>query len=401
MPADLELVMKPSRPYIGLGDAPLYNLPARATWAQAPDAMIFYLFLISLISVCAYVNTHLLSRPILMQWFSDATSIYYSISCLLVSLFLGGQSRGDHSLVIKHIDLFSLSIHGFRVSFPSPDSPHAKHTHSYFLGTSISFVSLSLNLRRPSRTNPAFATIILSKSRLRTTLCVTSVKVLTVRLLLFPSYFRFSAGPFVDATLDTLKLRVFSSARTPYQVKRLREACIGGALWGEILRVDYFKTSVEFEPEYVTKDPAEPIKHALGKGIDSSISVEHDPDEAFDYPSAAARSFALHSNAHSNGNVDGRAVPERDDVLVHGEIHGMMFHDGKGRMYAFGDICAALRRTYGSGIAECDRGSFDMEAHGCTWVRIPAYVLGDSRFDELPFWRYAPVTPQGCVVHSM
>lgn len=176
-------------------------------------------------------------------------------------------------------------------------------------------------------------------------------------------------------------------------MKRLREACIGSALWGEILRVADFKTSVEFEPEYVTRDPAEPIKHMLGEGIDSSISVEHDPDEAFEFPSAAARSFATHSKALSNGdgNEHGTELPERDDVLVHGEIHGMMVHDGKGRMYAFGDICAALRRTYGSAIAECDRGSFDMEAHGCTWVRIPAYVLGESRFDEQPFWRYVPV----------
>ncbi|KAI0275473.1 hypothetical protein BC834DRAFT_51749 [Gloeopeniophorella convolvens] len=123
----------------------------------------------------------------------------------------------------------------------------------------------------------------------------------------------------IHATLNGFRLRVFTSSRTPYHVGRLRSALLRSLLCGEVLRCNHFHTKLSFEDE--------------------------------------------------------------DDICVRALARCLVFHDRKGRVYAFDRVRGVLKRTWPY-ADEQGRGMLEIEATNGRWLRLPP-----AGVPAPPIWR--------------
>ncbi|KAI9069696.1 hypothetical protein FKP32DRAFT_1671173 [Trametes sanguinea] len=304
----------------------------------------------------------------------------------------------------------------------------------YAKSYSFTFTSSSLSWRfhLPRTDNPRWLTVTLFDTvYTSSTGDISTTKVETV-LWFFPVFFRFTAGPWADVTIDGLRIRVQKSTATPYWVQRLRENLVGTFLTGEFLRADVFRTSVRFaglsehgedKPKGYTKPdakltPEEPdvfrtsVRFAglsehgednpkgytkpdakLTPKEPSGTIPESEPEDAQedDDEPCGCCSPAVHSA--SNGYTT-YAHQEEADALAHADEYKtqpLRAHDDdelrfsvlarrvhvnntEGRVYTFGAVDAQMRRNWVD-----DRGSFAMVAEECRWVKV-----------HFPFERVAP-----------
>ena len=327
----------------------------------------------AIVASCAYMYLFGAPESVLLT-LSLLFSYFYSGLCLSLSYLLARPILG-HTLRIGRLDIFKLTIWNLSLAFP-----HAPQ-HSASPSTMASFVSLSIAPRLPTLASPRFFTLTLTCPHFTTPLCTVTVDALTVRLSLFPTLTRVSAGPWADVTLDVLRLRIFSSSRTPADVKKLREALVSTVFFGQILRIDAFKMSVVFGPDFSgrgreLKDSSDSDEHADSESADeggeaeaNGISDEEEDDAPYYSPFESSFRSA-----------------QPDDLLIFASTERFHTHDRKGRIYTFGSASACLRRTWGAPDVEGQRGSYHMEAVDCQWRRLPPFVLGEQRKHSSILW---------------
>ncbi|KAA1478207.1 hypothetical protein DENSPDRAFT_885707 [Dentipellis sp. KUC8613] len=270
-----------------------------------------------------------------VAWFAFVYKLLWTLLCLVLSLLLRWPVAG-HTLQIAQITLFPLTVADVHLRLPA-----SRHTLSS--NTTLHFALLSLSWSLPSPSSPTLLTTNLHHALLTTPLCSVSTALLTARLRILPVAWSASAGPPLHATLHDFRLRVFRSAATPRAVQRLRDAVVGTVLFGECLRLDGFKTTVRFGPSFVYS----PAPIPLGPAAIQDKNEKKNKDE------------------------------EEEDLLVTARAETLHMHDGKGRVYAFDEVTACMRRTWGAGGRgpSEDRGTYEMEAQGARWMRLPPFVL--------------------------
>ncbi|OSD01145.1 hypothetical protein PYCCODRAFT_1504552 [Trametes coccinea BRFM310] len=266
---------------------------------------------------------------------------------------------------------------------------------------SFTFTSSSLSwcFYLPRADNPRWLTVTLFDTIYTSSTGDISTTKLETVLWFFPVYFRFTAGPWADVTIDGLRIRVQKSTATPYWVQRLRENLVGTFLTGEFLRADVFRTSVRFaglseheedKPKGYTKPgsklaPKEPIGTESEFEFESGYEQEDD-DEPCGCCSPAVRrvsngytTYAHQEEADALARADEyktRPLRPYDDDELRFSVLARRVHinNTEGRVYTFGAIDAQMRRNWVD-----DRGSFAMVAEECRWVKV-----------HFPFERVAP-----------
>ncbi|KAA1478241.1 hypothetical protein DENSPDRAFT_662278 [Dentipellis sp. KUC8613] len=284
-------------------------------------------------------------------WFAFLYKLLWTLLCVSLSLLLRRPVAG-HTLQIAQIALFPLTIADVHLRLPAS-------RHALSPSTSLHFALLALTWSLPSPSSPTLLTTNLHRALLTTPLCSVSTALLTARLRILPVAWAASAGPPLHAALHDFRLRVFRSAATPRAVQRLRDAVVGTVLFGECLRLDGFKTTVCFGSSFVYS----PAPIPLGPATVQDKNEKKNEDE------------------------------EEEDLLVTARAETLHMHDGKGRVYAFDEVTACMRRTWGAGGPSEDRGTYEMEAQGARWMRLPPFVLPvrPTRMQVVASWLCAPV----------
>ncbi|THH15748.1 hypothetical protein EW146_g4780 [Bondarzewia mesenterica] len=311
----------------------------------------------------------------------------YSLVCLMLAYVLGGAVSG-HTLRVGRIKPLELTVWNVNLRLPPPSKLSASPS------TFASFTSLCIIPRLPTLTSPTFLTLTLTRPHFTTPLCTVTVDSLTVRLNLFPTLARVSAGPWADVTLEMLRLRVYTSGRTPNDVKRLREALVGTLLFGEILRVDEFKTSIFFGPDFAGRGRELKNPHEMGADVGSrkeETRQDSGSEEEKDMPESEGEGEKGES-APIQAPVSVFASSQPDDLLVQAHTRRLHVHDRKGRIYTFGYASACLRRTWGAADLEGQRGSYHMEAVDSQWRKLPPFVLGE-KIKNMNAFRYFLTLP--------
>lgn len=251
----------------------------------------------------------------------ELASLVLFLSILAASVFL--TKPFGHCLRISGIG--ALSLHGIRYTKVQTD-----------VSVSISSLHFAFSFPRPS--NPRWGTFTAHGFEHKDSGCHFSLHKIEVALWFFPVLFRFSAGPWLDITLDDFKLRVFSSTVTPNWVQRMRRNLVAAVLKGEILRLDDFVSSIEMSSLTCT---------AVADGQDSSAPAQK----------------------------PGVIRPDiEDDLRVSAKVKGYNIINWQYRIYSFGELNVQLRRSWVD-----ERGSFVLIARESKWTKVST----PSRREEL------------------
>ncbi|KAI0707615.1 hypothetical protein C8Q76DRAFT_859880 [Earliella scabrosa] len=270
--------------------------------------------------------------------------------------------------------------------------------------------SLTWRFHLPRAPNPRWATITCNSIYYTSTTGEISTARIEVILWFFPVLFRQTSGPWVNVTLDDLRIKVYHSSATPYFVQRLRENLVGTMLTGEVLRADVFRTSMRMsglterprdKPTGFTQpgdklyagEPAaerhgdrgedEPNEVEEGDDTDNTDYTEDtdDTDDGCESDSDAVEEDEGAPYGHTNElsfESEDPTKPLRrhnDDELCFSVLARQLhIHNTEGRIYTFGSIDSQIRRDWTQ-----NRGSLAMVAEECRWVHV-----------HFPFERVAP-----------
>ncbi|KAF8167577.1 hypothetical protein B0H34DRAFT_645288 [Crassisporium funariophilum] len=208
------------------------------------------------------------------------------------------------------------------------------HNLSYSSKTSnisVKYIGFSLHLPRP--TDPYWATISLNGYEYEDHSCHVTLNSTLAKLWFFPVLFRYSSGPWVAATLDGFKIRVFASTDTPWWMEKIRTNVIETILNGDTIRLHDLKTRIFFSALTASKDgyQGEVEKPGLAK------------DEA------------------------------QDELRL--KCYASQWHifNQKYRIYTFGNLEADLRRSWVE-----DRGSFVVIATDTRWTKLSVLPYRES-----------------------
>ncbi|TFY75685.1 hypothetical protein EWM64_g8327 [Hericium alpestre] len=321
--------------------------------------------------------------------------LIYTTTCLLLSFVFETPICG-HKLFIGRISFLSVG----NVSLSLPDSQHTISP-----ATNIRFTSFSLHPRLPEfrtptppesedqfRTPPpTFLTLNLRSALLTSSFSTVSTTHTTVHVLLYPTSWphRTTGSPFVHTTLRGFRLRIFSSTHTPYNVQRLREALVGTIVFGEVLRFAEFRTKVQFGPDFIGHG-----QEMAGPGVEKMGMHDGDADGDGHNDMYGHAQDAEQDPDDDDDSIDGcdagplaRDAPDsgHDDLFVTAHAASLHMDDLKGRVYAFDEVTACLRRTWGAyahdtadALGKQSRGEYEMTAEGSRWVRMPMVALRDQ-----------------------
>ncbi|RPD64549.1 hypothetical protein L227DRAFT_518868 [Lentinus tigrinus ALCF2SS1-6] len=246
--------------------------------------------------------------------FRFAYTILVSYLFTLLSYVLNRPING-HKLSIGRFSLFGAYDIKYKATVFS-------ETYTF----TFTAASLTWRFHLPSASNPRWCTLTCDSIFYNSTTGDISTASLETILWFFPVFFRQTAGPWANITIDGLRIRVHRSTETPYFIQRLRENLVGTFLTGEVLRADVFRTTFRFAG--LSERPEE---KPVGKYCTKPLTA-HDDDEM---------SFA---------------------VLA----RGLHINNREGRIYTFGRIDSQIRRDWVR-----DRGSLALVAEECRWVHVP------------------------------
>ncbi|CDO77301.1 hypothetical protein BN946_scf184753.g51 [Trametes cinnabarina] len=314
-----------------------------------------------------------------------AARLLYLTSLAVWSYILNRPVRG-HRLQIGH---FSWSS-AYAVRYEA-----VLYDKSYSFTFTSSAVSWRFHI--PRADNPRWLTVTLYDVIYTSSTGDVSTTSLESVFWFFPVFFRFTAGPWMNVTIDGLRIRVQKSTATPYWIQRLRENLVGTFLTGEFLRADVFRTSVRFaglsehqedKPKGYT-DPRSKLSPEVPDGAVAESETGPQSSDDNEPCGCCAPNGKLGSNGHATyahqEEADALACadeyktqplrPYDDDELRFSVLaRTVHINNTEGRIYTFGRIDAQMRRNWVE-----DRGSFAMVAEECRWVRV-----------HFPFERVAP-----------
>lgn len=202
----------------------------------------------------------------------------------------------------------------------------AAHGLSYTSKTcTISIDKISITLHFPRRQAPYWAIITSEKYEYEDGLCHASLDRLQAKLWFCPAHFRFSAGPWIETTLDGFVVDVHTSRNAPWWINALRTNLITTILNGQTILLHTINTKLYF-------------------GTITEAQNGHD------------------------GDVDKPGLNDRvanNELRVRCSISQWNIATSYGRMYSFGTLTAELRRS----CVE-HRGTFVMIAEQCRWIKL-------------------------------
>ncbi|KDR85505.1 hypothetical protein GALMADRAFT_365327 [Galerina marginata CBS 339.88] len=239
------------------------------------------------------------------RMFAISSFLALLVTCLFyLARFLG------HDLRIRRINIFSLTADGL----------------SYSSSTrSIGIEKLGILFHRPRLQAPYWAIITAQNYELKDDASHVSLDQLQAKLWFFPVLFRFTGGPWIEATLDGFKIRIITSKNCPLWIERLRNNLIYTVLNGETIRLQSLKTKLF---------------------LSTITAAEGYNDEVY--------------------KPGFNEAETQDEIRVQCTASQWYISTWHGRMYSFGDLQAELRRSWVE-----DRGSFVMIAKESRWLKLP------------------------------
>ncbi|KAI8980603.1 hypothetical protein BD414DRAFT_523724 [Trametes punicea] len=260
----------------------------------------------------------------------------------------------------------------------------------YCKSYSLKFISSSVTwtLHRPRRDDPRWLTVTLHDIVYTSSTGDISTTKLEAILWFFPVFFRFTASPWANVTIDGLRIKVQKSTATPYWIQRLRENLVSAFLMGDFLRADIFRTTLRVAglSEHQEDKPdshTDPRSKLAPEEPDSDPSDTDEPCGCCSsngrFSSNGYTTYAHQEEADALADADKyKTRPLRaldDDELRFSLLaRGIHISNKEGRIYTFGRIDSQVRRNWVQ-----DRGSFAMIAEECRWIRV-----------HFPFEREAP-----------
>ncbi|EPT03425.1 hypothetical protein FOMPIDRAFT_1158916 [Fomitopsis schrenkii] len=282
---------------------------------------------------------HLRSRLTLLldalsrfQEFLKFTGGIITTIILIFVSWLVKRPLGDHHLNIGRSSIRNLSLYDVCYTGALYDE---KYTYTF------TAPCISIRFCRPTSAYPCWLVFTAHELFYKSTTCDTSLTRLDVSFWVFPYLFKRTAGSWISAELDGLRIRVHHSNETPYWVKRLRQNLAAALLNGDIYRLDDVKVTVRFAG-------------CTDREADGSSPADHvDPPPPF----------------------LNREVDELRTTISASQLH---LHNPDARIYAFHAIDAQLRRDWDS-----NRGSFVLIAEESRWIRVRSPYQGEWS----PGWR--------------
>lgn len=339
---------------------------------------------------------HLRSRLTLLldalsrfQEFLKFTGGIITTIILIFVSWLVKRPLGDHHLNIGRSSIRNLSLYDVCYTGALYDE---KYTYTF------TAPCISIRFCRPTSAYPCWLVFTAHELFYKSTTCDTSLTRLDVSFWVFPYLFKRTAGSWISAELDGLRIRVHHSNETPYWVKRLRQNLAAALLNGDIYRLDDVKVTVRFagvsEPHIPARRKARTKAQARERPLSTTLPTKScalggDYSESLD-DKGSDRSDLNSGDECTDREADGsspadhvdppppflnREVDELRTTISASQLH---LHNPDARIYAFHAIDAQLRRDWDS-----NRGSFVLIAEESRWIRVRSPYQGEWS----PGWR--------------
>ncbi len=149
----------------------------------------------------------------------------------------------------------------------------------------------------------------------------------------FPVLFRQTVGPWTNAELHDIRIRIVRSDTTPYWIKRLRQNLVGAVVAGDIFTLDDFGTTARFSG--LSEAGGEENVNA-GKKDDRPSNM---PNEGC-YNEQLSREDGIADSSLGEDFLekqrDIKAIPflrrEQDEVRLSAFARGLHLHNHEGRV---------------------------------------------------------------------
>ncbi|KAH9837362.1 uncharacterized protein C8Q71DRAFT_723615 [Rhodofomes roseus] len=278
---------------------------------------------------------------------------------LVVASWIVNRPLGGHHLKIRRISIRRLSLHDVHYTGALYDE---KYTYTF------TAPCISARLHIPTPSYPCWLALTAHEVFYKSTTCDASTTRLDATCWLFPYLFKRTAGPWVSADVDGLRIRVHSSNTTPFWIGRLRQNLAGALVNGDIYRLDDVKATVRFAG---LSEPGQLDGHAHSE-LDHAESSDGE-EEQYDSDSCHGDSSDEYEDCEADGSspVDHVDPPppflnrETDELRTTVSACQLHLHNPDGRIYSFRTIDAQLRRDW-----DTDRGSFVLIAEDSRWIRV-------------------------------
>ncbi|KAF8203964.1 hypothetical protein BJ912DRAFT_1090964 [Pholiota molesta] len=281
-----------------------------------------------------------------MGWYSTI-AVFSTCISLLVAVSLYIPRSFGHRLRIRRISIRCLQ----NISYSSQKR-------------SLDIKSIRVTFHWPRRLSPFWAIVTADDFNYADEECDVALKRLEAKFWIFPVFFRFTAGPWIDTTLDGLKIHVRSSNTTPWWITDIRNNLLSTVLIGETIRLHNLTTKI-----YLGSSPAQlPINDS---DIEDEEPNEEEPNEE-----------EPNEDSEESNEEDKTEDPPIEEGTNSNELRArgaasqwQMVSPWNSRIYSFDHLEAELRRSWTE-----ESGSFSMIAMNSRWIKVPAY----SRMDVYP-----------------
>lgn len=321
-------------------------------------------------------NANLRFRKLLQFSGEIILTIFFVLASWVVDRPLGG-----HCLKIGRVSIRRLSLYDLHYTGALYDE---KYTYTF------TAPCMSICFHIPTPSYPCWLVFTTHEVFYKSTTCDASVTRVDATFWLLPYLFKRTAGPWVSADVDGLRIRVHHSNTTPYWVKRLRQNIAGALLNGDIYRLDDVKATVRFaglsEPVVPSKRQGRSWSRArerplsamlpakgLSSGHGESKQGHTESSEEDDSDSSHGDSSDEYEDCEADGSSPADHVDppppflnrETDEMRVSVSACQLHMHKPDGRIYSFRAIDAQIRRDW-----DTDRGSLVLIAEEGRWIRV-------------------------------
>lgn len=226
---------------------------------------------------------------------------------------------------------------------------------------------ISFHFHFPSKSRPSWLIINAEDILYKSDSCDLLVGAWLITCWFFPRLLRQTAGPWFNAEVDDVRIRIMRSNNIPHYVQLLRANVVEAVLTGEILRVDDFATTVRVDGlSESAVEQSEDVKDTMPDGGPYSDHLNGKDGSVQGSLTDSDGDMKAISNRRNRECAEPFHSKEQDEMRISVHAETVHINNRTGRYYSFGSIDAQHRRNW-----TANRGTFVLIVEEARWIKTP------------------------------
>ncbi|KAI0803277.1 hypothetical protein BC629DRAFT_1438318 [Irpex lacteus] len=219
----------------------------------------------------------------------------------------------------------------------------------------------------PSKSRPSWLIINAEDILYKSDSCDLLVGAWLITCWFFPRLLRQTAGPWFNAEVDDVRIRIMRSNNIPHYVQLLRANVVEAVLTGEILRVDDFATTVRVDGlSESAVEQSEDVKDTMPDGGPYNDHLNGKDGSVQGSLTDSDGDMKGISNRRNRECAEPFHSKEQDEMRISVHAETVHINNRTGRYYSFGSIDAQHRRNW-----TANRGTFVLIVEEARWIKTP------------------------------